>query len=149
MLDDRLSATRKDKETVAAHNSYLDVERHVKRPASEPVGTTADGRPLGHGPGYAIGSERMPVHTGVMPQRWVLGPDKRLMTPEMWDDAMQRAEESRGSDRAASRQSSWRRSSLSSAGGELPATPITNQSLLSDVSGYDVADRFEMVWNPQ
>jgi hypothetical protein len=110
-LDARMEAVSQQKATVAARHSYQDVERHVHRRVTEPTGTTADGRPVSSGPGYAIGSDRMPVHTGVVPQRWTVGRGKeqRLMEPSMWDEAREQAEASRGSDRSASRQSSWKR----------------------------------------
>ena len=110
-LDQKMESVAQEKQTVAARNSYQDVERHVRRPVTEPTGTTADGRPVSSGPGYAIGSDRMPVHTGVVPQRWTVGRGKeqRLMDPSMWDEARELAENSRGSARASFRQTSWKR----------------------------------------
>lgn len=110
-LDARAEQVSQEKATVAARHSYLDVERHVRRPVTEPTGMTADGRPVSSGPGYAIGSDRMPVHTGVLPQRWLVGrgSEQRHMDPSMWDEAQAHAEANRGADRSASRQRSWKR----------------------------------------
>ncbi len=131
-LDEKMESAAQQKHTVAARHSFQDVERHVRRPATEPTGTTADGRPVSSGPGYAIGSDRMPVHTGVVPQRWTVGrgKDQRLMDPSMWDEARELAETSRGSDRSAIRQTSWKRLD----------TPTAEQQRQWKIPGAELSD---------
>ena len=131
-LDQKMESAAQQKQTVAARHSYQDVERHVRRPVTEPAGTTADGRPVSSGPGYAIGSDRMPVHTGVVPQRWTVGRGKeqRLMDPSMWDEARELAEHSRGSDRTSFRQTSWKRLD----------TPDAEQQRQWQIPGVELSD---------